>query len=474
MIKVGRSVTLAVLAAMLAGNARVGAHERAAVPVPATTAIARAEALLRSGRFGEAARVLGGMIQEDPANRRAKEMLAFTFESSGELDRERELRRELSSEAPGDAQLQREYGRVLERSGDYVQALTAYRRARSLEPVKADAALEAAIDRMAGRLAVEVAAGFGVLSDPDAVANRVQAGAAVPLGSRAHLSLLASRLSSVSRATFGSAQGISAGASLVLRAPLGATLAIGPRFHAAQKDGLAQDLAVGGTLLAQLPLGRFLLAEAAGELETPWEDSAITVLWGGRTTGGTGRLYLRGLGGRLLLQAGARVRRMSIFEDSSRSVGRPSASQELVVAGADFVVWRKPADTIRGEMLDDALFAPTAFSSALVLAYRHFEAFSAATPAFSARIGLLPRNSVDELSAAGTLALLRGRLGVELRAGLGRDHAREAILWRAGGALVWAPARMVRLALQYEGALESVSSLLGIRNAGGVSCHVDL
>src|SRR5690349_9739888 len=88
------------LAAMLAGTASAGAQGRTAVHAPASAAIARAEALLRSGRFGEAATVLGGLIQEDPANRRAREMLAFAFESSGELDRERQVRSELAAEAP--------------------------------------------------------------------------------------------------------------------------------------------------------------------------------------------------------------------------------------------------------------------------------------------------------------------------------------------------------------------------------------
>src|SRR5262245_45349584 len=86
--KRGRSVTAPrrvalVLGAILAGIASARAHATATVNSHANGAISRAEALIRSGRFGEAATMLGSVIQADPANRRARELLAFAFESSG-------------------------------------------------------------------------------------------------------------------------------------------------------------------------------------------------------------------------------------------------------------------------------------------------------------------------------------------------------------------------------------------------------
>jgi hypothetical protein len=125
-------------------------------------------------------------------------------------------------------------------------------------------------------------------------------------------------------------------------------------------------------------------------------------------------------------------------------------------------------------MLDEALIAPTTLSSAVTLAYRHFDVSTRTTPEFDSVIGLVPRGLVDEASVAMTVASPRRNLGLELRAGLADDSARRARAWRAGGSLIWAPTPTTRFAVGYEGATEVASGLVGQRRAGLVSFHVDL
>src|SRR5438093_646723 len=151
----------------------------------------RAEALIQDREFGQAEGVLREILEVDPPNRRAKEMLAFALESQGDLDGEREVRSALASEFPDDASVQADYGRVLERSGQEREALARYRLARDLSVDRSSPELDAAIERMTGRTAVEVGVPLTVLSDPDATASRVQAGVAVPFGSPDHLSHIA-------------------------------------------------------------------------------------------------------------------------------------------------------------------------------------------------------------------------------------------------------------------------------------------
>jgi hypothetical protein len=120
-------------------------------------------------------------------------------------------------------------------------------------------------------------------------------------------------------------------------------------------------------------------------------------------------------------------------------------------------------------MLDEALTTRTTLSSAMTLAYRHYDVSTRTTPEFSSVIGLAPRGSVDEASVASTLAAPGGRLGLELRAGLARDSARQARAWRVGGALIWRRCRRHDLTLGYEDATEIVTALVGQRREGRVS-----
>jgi len=441
---------------------------------PAGT-LERAAVLVKNRSFEQAATMLRRLLSVDPANRRAKEMLAFDLESMGDLKGERQVRSALAAELPDDPRIQTDYGRVLERSGDVGGALRAYRRARELSAGGPAPELDAAIERMSGRTALEVGTPLTVMSDPDATASCVQAGAAVPFGSRRHLALLGTRNVADGRTDPDRTMSDVLALSLVQRNGAGASFAVGPRLHVvSQRGGARRDLGVGGAIAGRAPLGLSLEADWRAEVETPWDEAAVTVLRGGRTTAAEGHLYSHSFSRRLLLQAGARRRQLSILAADPRSTRRPEAWQSLWVAGADVVLWRKPGASVRGEMLDDALIEPTSLSSALTLAYRHYDVSSQTTPEFAALIGLAPRGSVDEGSFATTVVSPRGNLGLELRAGLAHDSARKARMWRAGGGLIWAPKPATRFALKYEEASEVATGLVGQRRTGWLSFHVDL
>ncbi|HKQ20325.1 MAG TPA: tetratricopeptide repeat protein, partial [Candidatus Eisenbacteria bacterium] len=70
----------------------------------------RAVALIQSRSFEQAAVMLRHIVSTDPANRRAKEMLAFALESRGDLEGERQVRSTLAARFPDDPRIQTDYG----------------------------------------------------------------------------------------------------------------------------------------------------------------------------------------------------------------------------------------------------------------------------------------------------------------------------------------------------------------------------
>jgi hypothetical protein len=125
-------------------------------------------------------------------------------------------------------------------------------------------------------------------------------------------------------------------------------------------------------------------------------------------------------------------------------------------------------------MLDDSLLAPAALPTAFTVSYRHYEVSTRTTPEFASLIDLAPRGSVDEISENLSLASPRGRFGVALRAGLGRDADRGARTITTGGSFVWAPTAALRVALAYEEATDDLATgLTGRRQAGTLSLHAD-
>lgn len=467
----GRLVTALALVLITAGRQAWGQ----APSVPAGN-LERAAAMVQTGAFEPAAAMLRHLLSVDPANRRAKEMLAFALESMGDLEGERQVRHELAARFPEDPRIQTDYGRVLERSGDEGGALRAYRRARELSAASAPQ-LDAAIERMRGRTAIEIGTPqLAVMSDPEATASCVKAGAAIPIGSRHHLALLGTHYAAEGKiGTGATATSDALALTLVLRHGASGQWTMGPRLHVVSPAGGGpRELGVGGAIAGRASLGRSLEAEGNADFETPWDESAVTVLRGGRTTAAGGHLYSHWFARRLLLQAGARRRRLSILAVDPHATRRPHAWEFLRVAGADVVLWRRPGAAVWGEMLDERLMARTTLSSAMTLAYRHYDISTRTTPEFTDVIGLAARRSVNEASVAATLVEPRGGLGLELRAGLARDSMRQARAWRIGGALIWAPMPTTRLTLGYENATEIVTGLVGQRREGRLSFHVDL
>src|SRR3989442_13245902 len=194
-----------------------GGRAWAQAPTAPTRALERAAAVVQARRFERAEAMLRRLLSVDPANRGAKETLAFALESKGDLEGERRVRSALAADFPDDPRIQADYGRVLERSGEEPGALRAYRRARALSAGRPAPDLDAAIERMKGRTAPEVGAPLSVMSDPDATASSVQTGAAIPLGSRHHLALLATRRAADARSTPDATESAELGLSLERR-----------------------------------------------------------------------------------------------------------------------------------------------------------------------------------------------------------------------------------------------------------------
>jgi hypothetical protein len=462
-------------AALVLALVGVGTRALAEAPVTPPDSLERAAGLIRARAFEQADALLRRLLATDPTNRRAQELLAFALESRGDLAAERATRSALARDLPDDPRIQTDYGRVLERSGDDLAALRAYERARALDAGRTDPELDRAIERTRGRSAVEVATPVVTMSDPDARASSVQAGAALPFGPRARVTVFGSHWDAKARAGAAATQADVLALTLVGPHATGFEWAAGPRVEIlSSRGGAPRDVDVGGALVARAPLGAMLEIDGRAEAEAPWDEAAVTMLHGGRTSGLEGHLYAHGFSRRLLVQAGARRRELSLLAGDAAAVRRPQAWQTLLLAGADVVVWRQPGASVRGEMLDEALTAPAAASPAVTLAYRHYDVSTRATPAFNAILGLAPRGSVDEVSASATLASRRRDVGLELSGGLAHDAARAAREWRAGGALIWAPLAGARFALRYDEASELAAGLVGRRRVGGVSVHVDL
>jgi len=446
------------------------------MPRAPTATLERAAALVQSRAFGPAAAMLRQVLSVDPENRSAQEMLAFALESMGDLKGERQVRSALAAAYPNDARIQADCGRVLERSGDEGAALRAYLRARDLSGDGPAPELDGAIERMRGRTSILIGTPrVAMTSDPDAQASSMRVGVALPLAPRLHVALLGTHDAADSRTSAAATTSETYALALVRRQTGPGYWTVGPSVHLVAWPGAPRkDIAPGGTIAGRAPVGPRIAVDWRAEAGTAWDEAATAVLHGGRTTAAEGHVYANGISHRLLLQAGARRRQLSILDLDPASTNRLAAWQSLWLAGADFVVWRKPGAAVRGEMLDQALIVPTTLSSAVTAAYRHYDVSSQTTPQFNALIALAPQASVDEASVATTLASPRGDLGLELRGGLAHDSARRAHSWRAGGAVIWAPRSTTRFSVGYEQATEVATGLVGQHREGWVSLLVDL
>jgi hypothetical protein len=149
------------------------------------------------------------------------------------------------------------------------------------------------------------------------------------------------------------------------------------------------------------------------------------------------------------------------------------ADQIFAFGGLDVVAWRKPDRVSRAEVFDEEMLAPRAISSSAVLSLRHYEMWS--DNPFGQQLFLIERSSIDEASGILRHVLDRGgRIGTELRGGIGYDWGREVRIWRAGGSALLSATASSRLTFDYDVASESGTGLSGRRHAGSVTLHVDL
>src|SRR5206468_3579054 len=95
-----RALVMLALGLIMAGGQAWGQ----APPAPGAT-LERAATLVRARAFEQAAAVLRDLLSVDPANRGAREMLAFDLESMGDLAGELQVRSGLAADFPDDPRI---------------------------------------------------------------------------------------------------------------------------------------------------------------------------------------------------------------------------------------------------------------------------------------------------------------------------------------------------------------------------------
>jgi len=391
-------------------------------------------------------------LAASPQHQRARELLAWIEEARGDLASELVLRRQLAASQRPDAL--RDYGRALERSGDWSGARAAYRRA--MQAGGSDLSLVRAFERVDRRTSPELAATMTAASDPGATSLGAQVGGALPFGSAHHFVVRAFEERATHEGQDVDAAAVSGALVLVgrnARLASGVELGLSNVRPAAFASGTAR-------------LGRVQLS-IDGQLGTLWRETPRAVLEGGRVDGVTTHVYTA-LGSRVVTDAGVQVRRLGLDEMSAH------ASQVLAWAGADVAAWTSFGSEASGESLDNDLLHPTYLADSIVLSYRHYELWGETPAMFATRLSLAERAQIDSVSVVARKALLRGRLALEARAGGGRDWARDLYLTSAGAALWLGTTARSRLSVSFDVAKESTGALSGERRAGWMAYHVDL
>lgn len=441
-------------------------------PADEEASLAQVEMHANARNWAQAERAVRRFLGAVPGHRRGQEMLAWFAEAQGHLDGELHIRKEIAARADR-AQSMSDYGRALERSGNWAGALAVYRKAQRLPG--ADLNVTAAVERMDRRMSPELAAGMAAKSDPSATSIAGYVGMAVPFGRSHHFSLggwheLASH---AGRQGYG---GEVTGA-LVLqgradRAIVGAKVGL-YEFTSADLDAESHSRLRPGAFgsAATKLLNNQIELTIDGELGSVWRETPRAVLEGGNVDSLTSHVFGVLLGHRLVIDTGFQLRRLRLEEQMD---GSPQATQALVWAGADFALWTDFAHEASGQTLDDDLLRPTYLADSVVVAYRHYELWGETNPMFNDRMSLANRASIDEVSIIARKALARGRFAVSAQAGGGRDWVRELFLSRVGGSLWIAPSSRSRLSVSFDLAKESTRALSGERRSGWMTYHVDL
>ena len=456
-----------------------------AAPVAdAEVGLNQADAHVMNEDWDGAIRVLGRYLARDPGNVRAREMLAWALEVKGDLDAELAVRQGLSVDAPTSGNLN-DYGRALERAADYPGARDEYADALRAGAKDPEGTLATSALRMRLRMTPELAGGLSARSDSQASALRLQAGLALPFGQRHAVSMITWR--DESRGGFPSASGsvTGLGGAVQLAARGGASLVVGGDLRYGSAD-VAGNTAAGGSVPASdrqtwragaqaevdLPLGAHVQINAHGDYDEQWSESPITIQEGGTTDGVTTHFFLFPSDRRLLLDAGAQLRRLTL----APRVGdlQPRADQALFFIGGDAVLWNNPLHLLRGEFVDERMVRRTYLNDAGILSYRHYQLFTDSDAAFESRVALAPRASIDNLSLVIRKALAHGRVGIDLRGGGGYDNERRHTLSQAGVSLLIAPTWFSRIGLSYDMSHETATGLSGTLHTGWVTYHADL
>jgi hypothetical protein len=426
-----------------------------------------AERLAVAGDFTGAKAALAPALALAPGSVRARRLLAWALEGTGELERELEVRARLIADDPDRPAALFAYGRALQRSGDERAALRAYGRAVALA-ARPTAAMLGELERARLRLAPEVAARVTLASDERAVHVGARTGVALPFG-RAHRVVLGARVDRARRASGDSAVVATIGARLALTAPRGELVA-GAEVGARTLDGAARP-AASGSLAGVLRASRYLQLAGGASWRAPWTDVPTAAAEGGLADTASITAFALPPGGRWVVSLAAEGRRLSLWgagpEDGT------SARQAQAIAGVDWVAWAAPARSLRGETLDAELVRPTYVADAWVLSARHGEGVADADAPFAARIALAERCRYDELSTL-VRKVWAGRVGLEVAAGVGRDWARDSSWVRGGAQLLWSPSAATRLTLAIDFATEDAAGTVGSRRAMWTSFHVDL
>jgi hypothetical protein len=415
-------------------------------------------------------------------------MLAWALEAGGDLDGELETRRSLSDDLPSVA-YDRDYGRALERASSFAAARDRYGRAITESSGQADSTLVTSYQRMVYRTTPELAAGASVRSDPQAWAWRLQAGAAVPFGTRHSFGVTAWHDASNDwhanqvvgpnvLAKKGTVTGL--GTQLLLVRRTGASLLVGAdarytRGSGTDSNGVEHLSGQGGFNFGAQAEGAADLSSYAhvnihADLNEQWNEAPITVHEGGAMTGATGHLYLYPKNRMVLFDGGAQARQLSISAQGTPD--RPTAKQLLMWGGIDFNLWAVAARLVRAEALDEKLVRRVYLNDAGVLAYRHYELVTDSSPDF--RITLAPRASIDNGTLVLRKALAGGRIGIDIHGGGGYDHIQDHVLVQAGGAFVFAASWSMRLQASYDLARETATGLLGTLQIGWLTFHADI
>jgi Flp pilus assembly protein TadD len=429
----------------------------------AEAALAQAEMHAVAKDWSAAERAVRRLLANEPKHARGNEMLAWVLEAKGEVSDELTVRKGLVTDDAGATTL-RDYGRALERSGDWAGALRAYRKAATRPDGAGDLELTRALNRVDGRMSVELMAGAIGRSDPNSAGYAGFAGFAVPYGRASQWSMTA--LQEYVTSNGDNTYATELRGSFMWRAG-------DANLYAGTKLGLAHKTFVPGVtagVSSGLLAGHLTLTVDA-EAGTMWRETPLAVFEGGRVDSATSHVFVSLLDQKLIIDSGIQPRRLTL---SATEMGTPDARQLLGWAGADYVAWTNFAHEARGQMLDDDLLHPTFAADSAVVSYRHYELIGETDEMFASRLSLANRASIDEVSVTLRKVLFNGALALDARGGFGRDWVRELYLGRGGVAMWLSPTTRSRLSLSFELARESVHAFTGERRTGWMNYHVDL